>query len=239
MTHPERVLAVAAHADDEVLGAGGTLAEHAAVGHPVALLILSSSATSRPGPDSESVRDHRADCARKVAELYGADLTLGDLPDNAFDTVPRLHITQTVEQAIRAWQPTIVYTHSTADLSHDHQLVAAATAAATRPLPGTTVRTVLAWEVRSATEWGTDRAFRPTWFQPLTPDAVALRRQALDIYGSELRPWPHTRSMQALEAQLLTRGAQVGVDAAEAFEVIRHVPQPLDAVQRNAPRPGR
>ncbi|MER7035340.1 PIG-L deacetylase family protein, partial [Streptomyces albidoflavus] len=182
-------------------------------------------------PDSETVRDHRAACARKVAELYGAELTLGDLPDNAFDTVGRLHITQTVEQAVREWQPTIVYTHSTADLSHDHQLVAAATAAATRPQPGTTVRTVLAWEVRSATEWGPERAFRPTWFQALTPAAVALRRQALDLYSSELRRRPHTRSVQALDAQLLTRGAQIGVEAAEAFEVIRHVHHPLGAEQ--------
>ncbi|MFI7087587.1 PIG-L deacetylase family protein [Streptomyces anulatus] len=231
MTSPVRVLAVAAHADDEVLGAGGTLAEHTAAGHPVAVLILSSSATSRPGPGCETVRAHRADCARKVAELYCAELTLGDLPDNAFDTVPRLHITQTVEKAVREWQPTIVYTHSTADLSYDHQLVAAATAAATRPLPGSTVRTVLAWEVRSATEWGTERAFRPTWFQALTPAAVALRRQALALYDSELRPWPHTRSAEALDAQLLTRGAQIGADAAEAFEVIRHIHQPLATVR--------
>ncbi|MER6125942.1 PIG-L family deacetylase [Streptomyces sp. NPDC001795] len=222
MNRAERVLAVAAHADDEILGAGGALAEHTFAGHPGMLLILSASATSRPGPDSSEVQAHRSECSRKVAALYGAELVLQDFTDNAFDTVPRLRITQAIEDVVRSWQPTIVYSHSVADLSQDHQIVAAATAAATRPQPGSSVRTVLAWEVRSATEWGINRPFRPTWFQPLSPEAVALRRQALDVYGSEMRKWPHTRSPEALDAELLTRGSQIGVETAEAFEVMRH-----------------
>ncbi|MER6913834.1 PIG-L deacetylase family protein [Streptomyces sp. NPDC000594] len=227
-THrPERVLAVAAHADDEILGAGGTLAVHTLAGDPLMTLILSHSATSRPTGDDQ-VRAHRADSARKVAGLYRAELRLADFPDNAFDTVPRLAITQTVEDAVRAWAPTVVYTHSTADLSHDHRLTAEAVAAATRPQPGSTVRTVLAFEVRSATEWGCGRVFSPTWFQTLTPEAAELKRRALAVYGSEMRPWPHTRSTRALDAQTAVRGAQVGVPEAEAFELIRH---------RQPPRP--
>ena len=218
----ERVLAVGAHIDDEILGAGGTLAEHRAAGHAVTLLLLSSSVTSRPGTNGADVQAHRVECARKVAALYEADLVLKDFSDNAFDTVPQLRVTQTIEDVIHERNPTIVYSHSTADLSRDHRIVAEATAAATRPHPGSSVRTVLAWEVRSATEWGTERPFRPAWFQPLSTDAVALRRQALDIYRSELRPWPHSRSLEALDAELLTRGAQIGVHAAEAFEVVRH-----------------
>jgi LmbE family N-acetylglucosaminyl deacetylase len=226
--HPiERVLAVAAHADDEILGAGGTLAVHRAAGHPVMLLILSTSGTSRPGTahDHAQVQAHRTACAQKVADLYRAELALADFPDNRFDTVPQLRLAQTVEDAVRDWQPTIVYSHSAADLSRDHQLTATAVAAATRPQPGTSVRTVLAWEVRSATEWGIHQPFRPTWFQPLTDDALALKRQALNIYASELRPWPHTRSLEALEHQVRARGSEIGVDAAEAFDVIRHLPR--------------
>lgn len=221
-TSPVTVLAVAAHGDDETLGAGGTLAEHARAGDHVRLLILSTSATSRPGSSREAVRAHRTACVREVAALYSAEAEIADFPDNAFDTVPRLAITQVIEEAVRRWQPEIVYTHSAADLSLDHRITAECTAAATRPQPGCPVRTLLAWEVRSATEWGTGTPFRPAWFRPLTGQSLSIKEQALKTYESEMRPWPHTRSAEAVIAAARLRGAQVGCDAAEAFEVIRH-----------------
>ncbi|MFJ6140765.1 PIG-L deacetylase family protein [Kitasatospora sp. NPDC092286] len=220
MTTSRTVLAVAAHADDETLGAGGTLAEHAAAGDRVRILVLSASSTSRPGVDDDP--GHRAACVHRAAALYGAEAEIAGFDDNAFDTVPRLQITQTVEAAIRRWRPSIVYTHSSADLSLDHRITGEAVAAATRPQPGHPVATVLAWEVRSATEWGPGRPFRPAWFQPLAPTALAVKEQALAVYASEMRPWPHTRSTQAALAAARLRGAQIGVQAAEAFEVIRH-----------------
>lgn len=113
----QSVLVVAAHADDEVLGAGGTLAEHVHAGDRVHVLVLSASATSRPGENRDVVRTHRTDCVRQVAALYGAEAEIADFPDNGFDTVPRLKITQTVEDAVRRWRPGIVYTHSITDLS--------------------------------------------------------------------------------------------------------------------------
>jgi LmbE family N-acetylglucosaminyl deacetylase len=216
------VLAIAAHADDEVLGAGGTLSAHRRAGDRVHLLVLSASATSRPGQDHDQIRDHRTASVRKVASLYGADVQIADLPDNAFDTVPRLAITQTVEAAVARFTPQIVYTHSAADLSLDHRITAEAVAAATRPQPGNAAATVLAWEVRSATEWGTGAPFRPTWFQPLTEEDLAVKEQALQVYASEMRPWPHTRSVQAVLTAARVRGAQIGHQAAEAFEVVRH-----------------
>jgi LmbE family N-acetylglucosaminyl deacetylase len=219
---PMTVLAVAAHGDDETLGAGGTLAEHARAGDRVRLLVLSTSATSRPGDRHAEVRAHRAACVRQVAALYGAEAQIADFPDNAFDTVARLAITQVIEEAVRCWQPAVVYTHSTADLSLDHRITAECTAAATRPQPGCPVRTVLCWEVRSATDWGTGSPFRPTWFQPLTRQALGVKARALEVYASEMRPWPHTRSAEAVMAAARLRGAQVGCHAAEAFEVIRH-----------------
>ncbi|WP_433531281.1 PIG-L deacetylase family protein [Micromonospora sp. CA-263727] len=222
-SHPDRILVVAAHADDETLGAGGTLATHAAHGAQLCILILSTSVSSRPDADQTATASHRARCARDVAALYGADLRTADLPDNRFDTLALLDITRHIEAAIADVAPTTVYTHSHADLSRDHQLVAHATAAATRPHPGTPVRTVLAYEVRSATEWSPHTTYQPTWYQPLTTTAVDTKMAALTIYNTEMRPSPHSRSLAAVQAQLAERGARVGTEAAEAFEVIRHI----------------
>lgn len=168
------------------------------------------------------IRAHRADRAREVAALYGAEIEIADFPDNAFDTVPRLTLPQTIEAATARWKPQIVYTHSAADISLNHRITAEAVAAATRPQPGSGVNTVLAWEVRSATEWGTGTPFRPTWLQPLATHALAMKEQALEPYASEMRPRPHTRSTRAVLAAAHLRGAHVGYEAAEAFEVVRH-----------------
>ncbi|GHG13386.1 PIG-L deacetylase family protein [Streptomyces filamentosus] len=233
------VLAVAAHADDETLGAGGTLAEHAAAGDRVRILVLSASSTSRPGHDPDQAFAHRSACVHRAATLYNAQAEIAVFDDNAFDTVPRLKITQAVENAVRTWQPDIVYTHSSADLSLDHRITAEAVAAATRPQPGCPVTTVLAWEVRSATEWAPQRPFHPTWFQPITPHALAVKEKALEVYATEMRPWPHTRSPEAVLAAARLRGAQIGHDAAEAFEVLRHtVLTPAGTTPAPAP-PGR
>ncbi len=195
---------------------------HAAAGDQLCILVLSSTASSRSGIDHTQVHQHRADCARAVAHLYGAELHLGALPDNRFDTVERLDIVQQVEEVIGQWRPTRIYSHSPADLSLDHQITAHCTATAARPLPGSPVRALLAWEIRSATEWATT-PFQPTWFQPLTPAAQELKNQALRIYDSEMRPWPHPRSYQGMHVQAQVRGAQVGHEAAEAFALVRCV----------------
>lgn len=214
---------MAAHADDEILGAGGALAMHAASGDELTILILSTSIHSRAEDDHAAAAAHRRRCAHDVAALYGAHLTLADLPDNRFDTLAHLDVVQHIETVIQQVRPAVVYTHCGVDLSRDHQIVAHATATATRPQPASPVRTVLGYEVRSATEWGPQQPFRPTWFQQLDPPAVERKLQALKIYDSEMRPWPHSRSLRAVEAQIAERGARVGVNAAEAFEVIRHL----------------
>jgi LmbE family N-acetylglucosaminyl deacetylase len=223
MPEPQRILVIGAHPDDEILGGGGALAVHAEEDSILHFLILSTTIGSRTGESLDTVAVHRLKCAQTVADLYGAQLHLADFPDNRFDTLDQLTVVQRIEEVIRQVQPDIVYTHSTADLSRDHQIVAHATATATRPQPGSTVRTVLSYEVRSATEWSVTRSFRPVWYRRLTPTAVERKLRALAIYESEMRPWPHSRSIPALRAQMSLRGADIGTDAAEAFELIRHI----------------
>jgi len=231
-----RVLIVAAHADDEILGAGGALAQHAARGDSLFILVLSASSTSRSDQQARQEKDpHRAKCVQRVAHMYGAQWRIGDFLDNAFDTTPQLALVKEIEETVRSFKPTVVYTHSLADLSRDHELTARATATATRPVPGSSVQLLLSFEVSSATEWGIGRHFHPTWFISLPAAAVAMKMSALQIYESEMRHWPHSRSIKAIEAMIRVRGSQVGQEAAEAFELIRHVVMPdFDEVDRTS-----
>ena len=223
------VLVVAAHPDDEVLGCGATIARHADRGDAVRVLILGEGITSRhdrPGQaDPEEIRAlHRA--AARASDVLGAkDCELSSLPDNRFDTVALLDVVKIVERAVAAWQPDVVYTHHGGDLNIDHAITFRAVLTATRPTPGCGVRSLLAFEVPSSTEWAfgqLEPRFTPDTFIEV---AATLDRKiaALREYDGELRAFPHPRSAEGLEVVARRWGTAVGVDAAEAFVTIRSV----------------
>ena len=218
------VLVVVAHPDDEVLGCGGTIARHAQEGCHCHILIMSEGIASRYANLAvkacrsllAEIREH----AQKASEILGAcSVELLTFPDNRMDSVDFLDIVKVIEKAIEKVRPDIVYTHHCGDLNIDHQRVHQAVVTACRPQSGHPVTTLLFFETPSSTEWqapGSGPAFVPNWFVDITA-TLSCKLEALQCYKDELRPWPHPRSLQAVECLALWRGASVGVEAAEAF----------------------
>jgi LmbE family N-acetylglucosaminyl deacetylase len=223
----ERVLVVAAHPDDEVLGCGGTIARLTHEGREVFVAILGEGATARSATRAAATRAEVTalqDGSRRAAKLLGVkELFLRDLPDNRFDTVPLLDVVKLVEELIERLQPRIVYTHHGGDLNIDHAITARAVLTATRPLPGAPVKELLMFEVPSSTEWAFQQhapVFRPTVFADVAA-TLETKIEAMALYDSEARAFPHPRSADALRAMARRWGSVVGVDAAEAFELVR------------------
>ncbi len=223
------VLVLAAHPDDEVLGCGGTIARLAAQGERVDVAILGEGITSRYANRSQAEPGELEllrECSRNAAGILGAhELHLFDLPDNRFDTVPLLDIVKLIEGLVDQLKPSVVYTQHGGDLNVDHRVLYEATLAATRPLPGACVRTVLSYEVASSTEWAFGQfapAFRPSVFVDIA-DALPAKIAAMQAYESEARVFPHPRSPESLEAIARRWGSTVGVPAAEAFALVRDV----------------
>jgi LmbE family N-acetylglucosaminyl deacetylase len=226
---PERILVVAAHPDDEVLGCGGTIARLAAEGAYVAIAVLGEGITSRyedrAAAEPELLVQLRHDAERAGELLGAADVSLHDLPDNRFDTVPLLDVVKLVEELVDRFEPETVYTHHGGDLNVDHGVVHRAVLTATRPVQGNRVRRILAYEVPSSTDWAFQQfepQFRPTSFVDVTT-TLERKAEAMRAYRSEARPYPHPRSEQALAALARRRGAAAGFEAAEAFELIREL----------------
>ncbi len=224
------VFIVAAHPDDEVLGCGGSIARHADAGDHVQVLIVAEGATSRQQQrDRGQVDTELSDLARaaqKAGEILGATgVELLDLPDNRLDSIDRLDLVKLIEARIKRYQPQIVYTHHSGDVNIDHRRLHEAVVTACRPTPGHSVKRLLSFEVASSTEWqppGSAPTFQPNWFVDISAQ-WPRKREALVAYASEMRPWPHARSIQALEHLARWRGAQVGVEAAEAFCLLRQL----------------
>lgn len=225
-----RVLIVAAHPDDEVLGCGGTMAKHARRGDQICLLVLGEGLTARGPTREEGARD--ADFSALDASLETAARILGvheirrsRLPDNRLDAVPLLEVVKQVERVAGEWKPELIYTHHPGDLNMDHRQVFEAVMAAARPQPGGTVRTILAFEVLSSTGWAgpqPERAFIPDTFTDIS-DTLDLKVKAMEAYASEVRPYPHPRSVEGIRVLAKYRGLMASLVAAEAFVTIRHV----------------
>jgi len=220
----ETVLAVVAHPDDEVLGAGGTLARHSAGGDQVHLLFLADGTGSR-GADERAVA-RRAGAARSAASALGAcEPSFLQFPDNRLDQIDLLDIIQAIEPMIVKVAPGTIYTHHAGDLNIDHVICHRAVLTVCRPMSRNSVRRIYGMEIPSSTEWSSPdaaSAFLPTRFVDISATAGAKRR-ALEAYVEEMRPFPHPRSFEAIDSLAAWRGASAGLKAAEAFTVIREI----------------
>lgn len=222
-----RVLIVAAHPDDEVLGCGGAISKHTGSGDEVAILILGEGLTSRfkdrNMADKKGICDLK-DNARKAAGILGAKgVFFSDFPDNNFDSIPILKIIKEIERVKRITKPDIIYTHHYGDLNIDHCITYKAVLTAARPIKGETVREIYSFEVPSSTEWsGPEKKayFTPNTYIDITK-ALGKKTEALECYRSELRPYPHPRSVKAVKSLAMKRGSEIGVEFAESFEAIR------------------
>ena len=220
------ILVIAAHPDDEVLGCGGTIARSALEGRPIHIAILGEGLTSRQ-PNREDSDSKGVDALAQNATDVGAFLGAAAVhqfryPDNRFDQVPLLDVVKTIEALIDEIRPSEVFTQHGGDLNIDHVVTFRATMTATRPVVDSPVRALYAYEVPSSSEWAFakfDPRFEPNSFVDIT-STLDRKVQAMEMYATESRVFPHPRSPEALAAIARKWGSTVGVDAAEAFQQI-------------------
>jgi LmbE family N-acetylglucosaminyl deacetylase len=225
VSRSDRVLVIAAHPDDEVLGCGGTMAL-LSQSHEVRILILGEGITARADVAIAEAPAQLADLhedAHAAARLLGATVWLGGLPDNRLDTLPLLELTQRIEAKIQEFEPTIIFTHFPGDLNVDHRQIFEAVMIATRPIGSTPVREIHCFEVLSSTEWSfgqVNRPFNPQLFYDIST-TIELKVEAMARYRSELRTFPHPRSIEGIRFAAARWGSVIGVKAAEAFVTVR------------------
>ena len=226
-----KILVVAAHPDDEILGCGGTIAKLVKQKKAIAqALIVAEGLTSREKKNIKIDRkyfDKLYSAAKKSARIIGySSLEILDFPDNRLDTVPMLKIVQILEKKISKFKPNLIFTHFNGDLNIDHEIVSNAVLTATRPIKKQSVKKILAFETLSSTEWSFGRkrkkAFNPNYFENIS-NFINVKKKALKAYSLEMRKFPHPRSIKAVDALAKIRGSTCGHNFAEAFEIVRDI----------------
>jgi LmbE family N-acetylglucosaminyl deacetylase len=221
----KKILIIAAHPDDEVLGCFGTVAKFIKEGYEAYTLILGEGKTSR---DEKRVVENKKDELnilnneiKKANDIIGIKkVFVESFPDNRFDSVDLLDIVKTVSKVKDEIKPDLIFTHYEKDLNIDHQITYQAVITATRPMEDECVKEIYSFEILSSTEWNYPLSFSPDFFFDIS-DTLDLKIEAMKKYNSELREYPHPRSLEGIELNAKYQGMRVGKKYVEAFKSVR------------------
>jgi LmbE family N-acetylglucosaminyl deacetylase len=219
-----RTIAVLApHPDDEVLGAGGTITRMASQGHRVHVVVATRGRPPMFQEDAEAALRQEALDAHRRLGVHATHWL--DMPAAELDTLAHRDLNHSVGAALHDIAPDEVYVPFLGDIHRDHQLLFEAALVAVRPHHRRSPCAVYAYETLSETNWNAPfltPGFHPTHFVEIS-DHLEAKLDALRCFRSQLRASPHERSIEAVRALALLRGATVAVPAAEAFVTIRSV----------------
>lgn len=210
----KKILITAAHPDDEVLGAGGTISR-LSKNNDVTLI------TFTDGESSRGVQKNRNSCLAKSCEILGiSDFHCGDFPDNEMDTVSMLTVVKFLESKVN-FIPHLILTHNIDDLNVDHSIVYRATMTCFRPQKFTSTL-ILSYYVPSSTEYNPGNSFSGNniYFK-LTEQQFRKKQKALICYDREMRKYPHSRSYKNITNLTKCWGSEVGCKYAEKFKFVR------------------
>lgn len=221
----EKILVIAAHPDDEILGCGGTIAKKIIKEKAIVnTLIMSKGILSRDNiKNKKNKLNNNERKARAANKLLGIkNLEILNFPDNGFDSIPRLKLIKEIEKKIKVFLPDTIYTHFHGDLNIDHQIISQVVMTACRPIKRKSVKKIYAFEVLSSTDYsfGINEDFRPNHYECIN-EFINLKIKSLKKYHHEMRPAPHSRSYKNILNLSKLRGSQMFEKNAESFVLLR------------------
>ena len=216
-----KLLVVAPHPDDEVLGCGGTIRKFTNRGYEAYVFVVTKG-------DPILFEEKRVENVRKEAlrahELIGVSETVfGDYLAPRLDITSKADLAKTISEVIGKYDIDMLYLPHRGDIHHDHRIVFDAGLVAARPVGGCPVKRIYAYETLSETEWAapfSSDVFIPTFFVDIGNE-IGDKMAAFSCFRSQLRTFPNPRSMESIEALAKIRGATAGLERAEAFMTIR------------------
>ena len=218
-----KVLVIAPHPDDEVLGVGGTIAKRVAAGDEVYVCIATKG--FRPMFNPELIEKGREEAMIAHTFLGVKYCYFLDFPAAELDAIPMARIIHAFERLIQEVQPDEIFIPHKGDIHHDHKIIVDAAMVALRPKYPHKVKRVYSYEVPSETGWDlpiVENAFIPNVFEDIR-DTLILKLEALRTYQSQAEAWPGARSVRAVEYLARYRGSTVCIPAAEAFSLVREI----------------
>lgn len=219
----ERILVIAPHPDDEILGCGGTMIKHIEAGNEVYVCIVTKGQMPLFRPDIvEQTRNEAHACHAKIGIKKTYFL---DFPAVMIEKENRYEVNEKIHDVIMEIKPDEVYIPHWGDMQKDHQIVAEACMVALRPKYEPKIRKIYSYETLSETGWNApniQNEFIPNVYVNID-NVLNKKLEALSFFKTQITPFPAARSLEAIEALAKLRGAVMHMKAAEAFVLIREI----------------
>lgn len=221
----KKVLIVASHPDDEVLGCGGTISKFIKNNYKVYVYFSHEGSSSRYENynNSKAIKEIEKrnrmalNCTKILGHKvvgFGKNVNLRNENFSLLDNVKK------ISEIIKKIKPFIIITHHPDDINEDHQITFKIVANAVRPPANYLVKRLYLMEIPSTTDWTIRSSFKPNVFIDISGE-IKKKISAIKVYKTELNKYPHSRSEKNLISHSIYRGAQVGLKNTEAFEVYR------------------
>lgn len=219
----DKILVIAPHPDDEVLGCGGVIHKYSNLGKEVYVLIVTKGS---PKLYEQSRIDNVRNEALNAHGLLGVKETFFfDYHAPELDIISQAQISRSIADVIKKLGCDTLFIPHRGDIHSDHKVVFDASLVAGRPTKGNSVKNIFSYETLSETEWAApfaQDAFIPTHFIDITSN-FDKKIEAIKCFKSQVRSFPNSRSLEAIEALAKFRGAIIGICRAEAFMTIRTI----------------
>lgn len=220
-----KVIVVAPHPDDEIIGCGATIAKHIENGDEVTIIVATNASVGAPDLFSEdSAKNTREEAVNAHIFLGVKETIFFEFPAPALNAFPEYKISLELGRVFKNINPTHLYLPHPGDIHQDHKAIYRASLVAARPQGDHKILNIYCYETLSETEWAPmqEKPFVPNHFVDVT-DFFSKKIEAMKFFDSQLKKYPHTRSIEAFEALAMYRGATVGIKKAEAFVVERQI----------------
>lgn len=215
-----RVLCLAAHPDDEVLGAGGTLLKHRANGDHTHLVVATVAFTPRW---SESTVARKREECHHAAELLGFQgVSFLEFRTMHLNSLPAIELNDAVGRAVHDFDPHLLYAPPMDDINHDHSALFNAALVAARPTGSSSLRSLYSYEIPPTTRFNSSNRWQPNSYVDIG-EFIDAKLAAMALYQTELRPPPHPRSLESIRTFARERGVALGLEYAEAHMLVREL----------------
>ncbi len=216
-----KVLIIAPHMDDEVLGCGGVLCRHLEAEDKIWVIFVAHRIYNHRF-DEEKNKIEKAHALKAKEILSYHEAIFLDMNDERLDICIQ-EIIIPLEKYMERIKPEVVYIPFKGDNNQDHRAVFDAARVVLRSSATPYIKKVLMYEVSSSTEQSPpllENIFSPNYYVNIK-ECIDAKIQALKCYETEKRSFPHPRSEEALRVLAQKRGTEIGFEYAEAFMVIR------------------
>lgn len=220
----KKVIVISAHPDDETLGAGGTLLKHINEGDQINWLIVTD-VFEEEGFSKERVLSRKEEI-ENVTTMYSFKnvYKLGYPTMKLNDTI-LFELVNKISKIFQDLQPEIIYVMNRSDAHSDHRIVFDAVMSCTKSFRYPYIKKILMYECISETEFAPvlpEKTFMPNYFVDIS-NYFQTKIEIMKVYDSELGEHPFPRSIKNIEALATFRGASVGVEHAEAFQIVKYI----------------